>query len=70
MAIQYIGVMESGVKSVITPTKLKLSVFLKIDDITISSFKGLEDDSCYLFAFLNRWKFYDIHLKSNIFGKL
>ena len=25
---------------------------------------------CYLFAILKRWKFYDIHLKYNIYSKL
>jgi hypothetical protein len=47
---------------------------IQLDNIVpqkiIARLMGTVKNICYLFAFLNRWNFYDIHLKSNIFGKL
>ena len=55
--LQYLVVMELDAKPVITPTMLKLSVSLEIDDIIFSGFKGSEDDTCYIFAHLTSTEF-------------
>jgi hypothetical protein len=50
-AIQYIGVFVSGVKPLI-PTKLKLSIVIKIYDIIFPGSQAAGDANCYLSAIL------------------
>jgi hypothetical protein len=48
MAIQDVGVMRSGMKPVLSPTKLELLKAIKICAILNPSFQGIADDSCYI----------------------
>ncbi len=49
MAIQYIGVMESGVKPVLPPTNRQKLEAKKTCDIINPNFQGLAGDICYIF---------------------
>jgi hypothetical protein len=46
---QDIGLAGSFVNLGFTPTKLELSMFFKIYDIIVPSFRGAGDENCYLF---------------------
>jgi hypothetical protein len=48
MAIQDVGVMRSGMKPVLSPTKLELLKAIKICAILNPSFQGIAGDSCYI----------------------
>jgi hypothetical protein len=64
MAIQDVVVIASGMKLVISPTKLSFWKACKIDDIIDFSFLDADDEMCYLFELFNGLNFYGFQMLS------